>query len=146
MYVVKKVKLVNNLFDYITLLIFEFRGDYFDFKTRQNKTRQRRHLRVRNKISGTAECPRLNVYRSNKNIYAQVIDDVEGVTLASASTLDKEVSGSSKTEQANAVGSLVAKRAADKKIKNVVFDRGGYLYHGRVKALAEGARENGLEF
>ncbi|KRM68284.1 50S ribosomal protein L18 [Apilactobacillus ozensis DSM 23829 = JCM 17196] len=115
-------------------------------KPDKNKTRQRRHLRVRNKISGTAECPRLNVYRSNKNIYAQVIDDVEGVTLASASTLDKEVSGSSKTEQANAVGSLVAKRAADKKIKNVVFDRGGYLYHGRVKALAEGARENGLEF
>jgi large subunit ribosomal protein L18 len=115
-------------------------------KPDKNKTRQRRHLRVRNKISGTAECPRLNVYRSNKNIYAQVIDDVEGVTLASASTLDKEVSDSNKTEQANSVGSLVAKRAADKKIKNVVFDRGGYLYHGRVKALAEGARENGLEF
>ncbi|KRN81865.1 50S ribosomal protein L18 [Pediococcus ethanolidurans] len=115
-------------------------------KPDKNKTRQRRHLRVRNKISGTAECPRLNVYRSNKNIYAQVIDDVAGVTLASASTLDSEVSGDSKTDQASSVGALVAKRATEKKIEKVVFDRGGYLYHGRVQALAEAARENGLKF
>ncbi|MBW1605335.1 50S ribosomal protein L18 [Lactobacillus sp. Sy-1] len=115
-------------------------------KPDKNKTRQRRHLRVRNKISGTAECPRLNVFRSNKNIYAQIIDDVEGVTLASASTLDSEVSEGNKTDQAKIVGKLVAERAAAKNVKNVVFDRGGYLYHGRVQALAEAARENGLEF
>ena len=116
------------------------------FKPDKNKTRQRRHMRVRNKISGTAECPRLNVYRSNKNIYAQVIDDVAGVTLVSASTLDSEVSGNTKTEQAASVGEVVAKRAVEKGIKEVVFDRGGYLYHGRVEALAEAARENGLDF
>ena len=104
-------------------------------KPDKNKTRQKRHARVRGKISGTAECPRLNVYRSNKNIYAQVIDDVAGVTLVSASTLDSEVSGNTKTEQ-----------AIEKGIKEVVFDRGGYLYHGRVQALAEAARENGLDF
>lgn len=115
-------------------------------KPDKNKTRQRRHMRVRNKISGTAECPRLNVYRSNKNIYAQVIDDVAGVTLVSASTLDSEVSGNTKTEQAASVGEIVAKRAVEKGIKEVVFDRGGYLYHGRVEALAEAARENGLDF
>ncbi|MDR0846671.1 MAG: 50S ribosomal protein L18 [Lactobacillales bacterium] len=115
-------------------------------KPDKNKTRQARHARVRSKISGTAECPRLNVYRSNSNIYAQVIDDVAGVTLASASTLDKEVKGSTKTEQAAAVGALVAKRAVSAKIEKVVFDRGGYLYHGRVAALAEAARENGLKF
>ena len=115
-------------------------------KPARNKTRQNRHKRVRNKISGTAECPRLNVFRSNKNIYAQVIDDVAGVTLASASTLDKEVSGESKTEQASAVGALIASRAVEKGIKEVVFDRGGYLYHGRVQALAEAARENRLDF
>ncbi|GFI63748.1 50S ribosomal protein L18 [Lactobacillaceae bacterium] len=115
-------------------------------KPDKNKTRQKRHTRVRGKISGTAECPRLNVYRSNKNIYAQVIDDVVGVTLVSASTLDSEVSAGTKTDQASAVGELVAKRAADKGIKEVVFDRGGYLYHGRVQALAEAARENGLDF
>lgn len=115
-------------------------------KPDKNKMRQARHARVRNKISGTAECPRLNVFRSNKNIYAQIIDDVEGVMLASASTLDNEVSKATKSEQAAAVGALVAKRAAEKNIKQVVFDRGGYLYHGRVKALAEAARENGLEF
>ena len=113
-------------------------------KPDKNKTRQKRHRRVRNKISGTAECPRLNIFRSNKNIYAQVIDDVAGVTLASASALDKEISGGTKTE--TAVGKLVAERAAEKGIKKVVFDRGGYLYHGRVQALAEAARENGLEF
>lgn len=115
-------------------------------KPDKNKKRQRRHARVRSKISGTAECPRLNVYRSNKNIYAQVIDDVAGVTLVSASTLDSEISGGSKTEVATQVGALVAKRAVEKKIENVVFDRGGYIYHGRVQALAEAARENGLKF
>ena len=115
-------------------------------KPDKNKTRQRRHARVRGKISGTSERPRLNIFRSNKNIYAQLIDDVAGVTLASASALDKEVSGATKTEQAQAVGKLVAERAAAKGIKVVVFDRGGYLYHGRVAALAEAARENGLEF
>ena len=115
-------------------------------KPDKNKTRQKRHMRVRNKISGTAERPRLNVFRSNKNIYAQVIDDVAGVTLVSASTLDSDVNGDNKTDQAKAVGVLVAKRAVEKKISNVVFDRGGYLYHGRVQALAEAARENGLEF
>lgn len=115
-------------------------------KPDKNKLRLKRHGRVRSKISGTAECPRLNVFRSNKNIYAQVIDDVAGVTLASASTLDKEVSGESKVDAAAAVGTLVAKRAVEKGVKEVVFDRGGYLYHGRVQALAEAARENGLEF
>ena len=113
-------------------------------KPDKNKIRQRRHMRVRGKIS--AERPRLSVYRSNKNIYAQLIDDVKGVTLASASTIDSEVSGKSKTEQASGVGELIAKRAAAKNITNVVFDRGGYLYHGRVQALAEAARENGLKF
>ena len=115
-------------------------------KPDKNKVRQARHARVRRKISGTAECPRLNVFRSNKNIYAQLIDDVAGVTLASASTLDKEVSKGTKTEQAVVVGKLVAERAVAKGISEVVFDRGGYLYHGRVKALAESARENGLKF
>ena len=115
-------------------------------KPDKNKTRQKRHRRVRNNISGTAERPRLNVFRSNKNIYAQIIDDVAGVTLASASALDKEISGATKTEQAQAVGKLIAERAAAKGIKEVVFDRGGYLYHGRVAALATAARENGLEF
>ncbi|MGX7025747.1 50S ribosomal protein L18 [Vagococcus hydrophili] len=115
-------------------------------KPDKNKTRQKRHARVRSKISGTAECPRLNVYRSNKNIYAQLIDDVAGVTLASASTVDKTISGENKTELAKAVGSAIATKATEKGIKEVVFDRGGYLYHGRVAALAEAARENGLEF
>ncbi|SJZ91720.1 large subunit ribosomal protein L18 [Pilibacter termitis] len=115
-------------------------------KPDKNKKRQKRHMRVRNHVSGTAERPRLNVFRSNKNIYAQVIDDVAGVTLASASALDKEISGGTKTEVAAAVGKLVAERATAKGIKVVVFDRGGYLYHGRVAALAEAARENGLEF
>jgi large subunit ribosomal protein L18 len=115
-------------------------------KPDKNKKRLKRHQRVRNHISGTAERPRLNVYRSNKNIYAQVIDDVAGVTLASASTLDKELSEGTKTELAAAVGKLVAERATAKGITEVVFDRGGYLYHGRVAALAEAARENGLQF
>ncbi|WP_080147317.1 50S ribosomal protein L18 [Marinilactibacillus piezotolerans] len=115
-------------------------------KPDKNKLRQKRHKRVRRNLSGTAERPRLNVFRSNKNIYAQVIDDVEGVTLASASTLDTDVSGDSKVDQAAAVGALVAKRASEKGITEVVFDRGGYQYHGRVKALADAARENGLTF
>lgn len=115
-------------------------------KPDKNKTRQRRHGRVRAKISGTAERPRLNIYRSNQNIYAQVIDDVAGVTLASASTLDKDVTGTTKSEKAAFVGEQVAKRAVAAGIEDVIFDRGGYLYHGRVQVLAEAARENGLKF
>lgn len=116
-------------------------------KPDKNKVRLKRHSRVRAKISGTAECPRLNVFRSNKNIYAQLIDDVAGVTLASASSFDnKEISGETKVNQATVVGETIAKSAVEKGIKKVVFDRGGYLYHGRVQALAEAARENGLEF
>ena len=109
--------------------------------------RQRRHARVRSKISGTKECPRLAVTKSNKNIIAQVIDDTTGTTIAYASTLDKEV----KTKGANMaaakeVGTLIAKKAIAKKVKNVVFDRGGFVYHGVIKELAEAAREAGLEF
>ena len=119
-------------------------------KPNSNKQREIRHARVRSKISGTADRPRLNVYRSLNNIYAQVIDDTTGNTLVSASTLDEEVKASVKNtgnkEAAKAVGALVAKRAIEKNIKNVVFDRGGYIYHGRVKELAEAAREAGLEF
>ena len=111
-------------------------------KPDKNKLRQKRHRRVRGKLSGTADRPRLNIFRSNTGIYAQVIDDVAGVTLASASTLSK----GTKTEQAVVVGKLVAERAVAKGISEVVFDRGGYLYHGRVKALADSARENGLKF
>ncbi len=112
-----------------------------------NKARIKRHKRVRSKISGTADCPRLNVFRSTNNIYAQLIDDVKGVTLASASSLDKEIDvyGGNK-DAARKVGQLIAKKAADKGIKDVVFDRGGYIFHGRVKELAEGAREGGLNF
>ena len=116
-------------------------------KIDKNAQRQKRHIRVRGKISGTPERPRLNVFRSNANIYAQVIDDVNGVTLASASTLDKEFEGAAgNCEAAKKVGLLVAQRAKEKGISVVVFDRGGYLYHGRVQALAEGAREGGLKF
>lgn len=112
-----------------------------------NKVRQKRHLRVRGKISGTPECPRLNVYRSLKNIYAQIIDDINGVTLVSASTVSKEFNGyGGNKDAAKQVGLTIAKLAADKGIKDVVFDRGGYLYHGRIKELAEGAREGGLNF
>ncbi|QIC19044.1 50S ribosomal protein L18 [Lactobacillus iners] len=108
---------------------------------------QKRHRRIRGKISGTAERPRLSIFRSNKNIYAQLIDDVEGVTLASASTNDKAITAEgSKIEQAAQVGKALAEAASKKNIKTVVFDRSGYLYHGRVAALAEAARENGLEF
>ena len=109
--------------------------------------RRRRHVRVRRKVSGTAERPRLCVYRSNANIYAQIIDDVAGNTLVQASTLDKEIKiKHANKEAAKELGTLIAKRAADKKIKTVVFDRGGYIYHGVVKELAEAAREGGLEF
>ena len=112
-----------------------------------NAQRIKRHKRVRSKVSGTPECPRLNVFRSEANIYAQVIDDVNGVTLAAASTLDKAIEGyGGNTAAAAAVGKLVAERAKEKGIENVVFDRGGYLYHGRVQALADGAREGGLKF
>ena len=116
-------------------------------KIDKKATRQRRHLRVRTKISGTAECPRLCVFRSNTNLYAQIIDDVAGVTLVSASTLDKDVKTKhANKEAAKEVGALVAKKAIEKNIKTVVFDRGGYIYHGVVKELAEAAREAGLEF
>ena len=112
-----------------------------------NAQRLKRHKRVRAKISGTPEMPRLNVFRSEANIYAQVIDDVNGVTLASASCLDRAIEGcGGNVAAATAVGKLVAERAKAKGIENVVFDRGGYLYHGRVQALAEGAREGGLKF
>ena len=113
----------------------------------RNDLRIRRHVRVRRKISGTTECPRLCVFRSNKGIYAQIIDDTVGKTLAQASTLDKEVkTKASNVESAKEVGTLIAKRAAKAGIENVVFDRGGYIYHGKVKALAEAAREAGLKF
>lgn len=116
-------------------------------KTNSNKARLKRHARVRNKISGTAQCPRLNVFRSLNNIYAQIIDDTKGVTLVSASTLDKGFEGATgNCEAAKAVGAAIAKKALEKGIENVVFDRGGYLYHGRIKELAEGAREGGLKF
>ncbi|WP_027718580.1 50S ribosomal protein L18 [Desulfovirgula thermocuniculi] len=119
-------------------------------KPSRNELRKKRHLRVRKKVFGTAERPRLNVFRSLKHIYAQIIDDERGVTLVSASTLSPELRGQLKTggnvEAAAAVGRLVAQKALERGIKKVVFDRGGYLYHGRVKALAEAAREAGLEF
>ncbi|PXW87702.1 LSU ribosomal protein L18P [Streptohalobacillus salinus] len=117
-------------------------------KPDKNLVRKKRHLRVRKNLFGTAERPRLNVYRSNKNIYAQLIDDVNGVTLASASTVDKAFKGDAtgNVEAAKQVGTLVAERALEQGHKNVVFDRGGYLYHGRIQALADAAREAGLEF
>ena len=116
-------------------------------KIDRKATRQRRHLRVRRKISGTAECPRLCVYRSNTNLYAQIIDDVAGNTIVSCSTLDKDVKTKhANKEAAKEVGTLIAKKAAEKNIKTVVFDRGGYIYHGVVKELADAAREGGLNF
>ncbi len=116
-------------------------------KRSHNEQRLKRHVRVRGKISGTPEKPRLNVFRSNTNIYAQIIDDVSAVTLVSASSLDKSIEGNgSNKEAARKVGNLLADRAKEKGITTVVFDRGGYLYHGRVQELAEGAREGGLEF
>ena len=112
-----------------------------------NIARKKRHVRVRGKISGTAECPRLNVYRSLSNIYAQLIDDVAGVTLAQASSVEKDFAQyGGNVEAAKAVGKKLAERATEKGIKECVFDRGGYVYHGRVQALADGARDGGLEF
>ncbi len=116
-------------------------------KPNTNAQRQRRHRRVRGKISGTPERPRLNVYRSNQNIYAQLIDDVAGVTLAAASTVEQGFAGATgNAEAAKKVGKTIAERAKEKGIEKVVFDRSGYIYHGRVAALAEGAREGGLQF
>lgn len=119
-------------------------------KPNKNKIRTKRHQRIRNKISGTPETPRLNVFRSNKQIYAQLIDDVNGVTLASASSLEGDLKAKcadvTKMEQAKLVGEAIAKKAIDKNIEVCVFDRAGYIYHGRVKALAEAAREAGLKF
>ncbi|SEG77659.1 50S ribosomal protein L18 [Paenibacillus sp. UNC499MF] len=115
----------------------------------KNKARLKRHLRVRKKIQGTTARPRLNIFRSEKHMYAQIIDDVNGVTVASASTQDKElteVGNGGNVEAARKVGELIANRAKEKGVSQVVFDRGGYLYHGRVQALAEAAREAGLEF
>lgn len=116
----------------------------------KEKARKRRQFRVRKKVSGTPDCPRLNVFRSINHIYAQLIDDFSGNTLVSSSSSDKELKGKLSTggniEAAKEVGMLIAKRAVDKGVKKVVFDRGGNLYHGRVKALADGAREGGLEF
>jgi large subunit ribosomal protein L18 len=116
----------------------------------RNERRKRRHRRVRRDMRGTPECPRLNVFRSLQHTYAQVIDDLAGRTLVSASTLDPEVKQAlddkAPVEQAKLVGETVAKRAMDHGITQVVFDRGGYKYHGRVKAVAEGAREAGLKF
>lgn len=119
-------------------------------KASKNLARKRRHFRVRKKVFGTAERPRLNVFRSNKHIYAQLIDDTKGVTLVAASTVDPElreqVEHGGNIDAAQKVGQLVAKRALENGFKSVVFDRGGYLYHGRIQALADAAREAGLEF
>ena len=119
-------------------------------KKDKNKVRKGRHFRVRNKVSGSAARPRLNVYRSTVHIYAQVIDDVAGITLASSSTLEKtikeQIAGKDKKQAASIVGAAVAKKALSKGIKEVVFDRGGYLYAGRVEQLADGARKAGLKF
>ena len=116
-------------------------------KINRKAEKDKRHLRVRKKISGTAECPRLCVCRTNKNLFVQVIDDVAGKTLASASTLDKEIKTKhSNKEAAKEVGALIAKRAIEKNIETVVFDRGGYIYHGVVKELEDAAREGGLKF
>lgn len=119
-------------------------------KTNRNEIRLRKHVRVRKKVVGTTERPRLNVFRSLKNIYAQVIDDSNGTTLVSASTLDAALKGkvanNGNKEAAKEVGKLIAAKAIEKGIKQVVFDRGGYIYHGRVKELADAAREAGLDF
>ncbi len=117
-------------------------------KVARNELRKSRHERVRNKVVGTANVPRLNVFRSNGNIFAQIIDDENGTTLVSASSIDKSlnIKNGGNIEAASKVGESLAQKAIKAKIKKVVFDRGGYLYHGRVKALAEAARENGLEF
>lgn len=119
-------------------------------KESRQKVRAKKHMKIRNRFSGTAERPRLAVFRSNNHVYAQVIDDVAGKTIVSASTLEKDIKAELKNtddiEAATKIGDVVAKRALDKGIKAVVFDRGGYIYHGKVKALADAAREAGLEF
>jgi large subunit ribosomal protein L18 len=115
-------------------------------KESNNVARLRRHSRVRNKVSGTSEMPRLNVFRSNENIFAQIIDDTKGNTLVSSSSVELKIKNGGNVEAAKLVGKDIAEKAKKAKIKKVVFDRGGYLYHGRVEALAEAARENGLEF
>ena len=115
-------------------------------KVSRNELRKVRHARVRNKVSGTAECPRLNVFRSNSNIFAQIIDDEKGVTLVSSSSVELKIENGGNIEGAKLVGKDIALKAKKAGITNVVFDRGGYLYHGRVEALADAARENGLEF
>lgn len=119
-------------------------------KVSSNERRLERHRRIRNTLNGTSEKPRFDVFRSSKHIYVQVIDDVQGVTLVSASTAEKElkeaIAGKTKTEAAVIIGQIAAERAKAKGIENVVFDRGGYIYHGRVKAVADGAREAGLNF
>ena len=115
-------------------------------KPNSNKARLKRHARVRAKISGTPECPRLNVFRSSSHIHAQIIDDVNGVTLVSASSVEMKLENGGNVEVAKKVGAEIATRAAAKKIENVVFDRGGYIYHGRVKELADAARKGGLKF
>lgn len=116
-------------------------------KENRSEARVRRHLRIRKKVSGTTEKPRLSIYRSEKNIYAQIIDDLTQTTLVAASSLDKEFEGlGSNKEAAKKVGEMIAKRAIEKGIRAVVFDRGGYIYHGRIQVLAEAAREAGLEF
>lgn len=115
-------------------------------KVSRNEQRERRHKRIRAKVSGTPECPRLNVFRSNANIQAQIVDDVNHRTLASASSVSMKLENGGNVEAAKAVGAELAKRAAEKNIRKVVFDRGGYVYTGRVKALADAAREGGLEF
>ena len=116
-------------------------------KADKKASRQRRHLRVRKKVFGTPERPRLSVYRSEKNIYAQIIDDVNAVTVVSASSLEKDFAGKGgNKEGAKLVGEMIAKKALDKGVTEVVFDRGGYIYHGRVQQLADAARESGLKF
>ncbi len=115
-------------------------------KQSRNAAREKRHLRLRQKVSGTPECPRLNVFRSNANIHAQIIDDVNGNTLVAASSVEMKLPNGGNLEAAKQVGAELARRALEKDIKKVVFDRGGYLYTGRVQALADAAREGGLEF
>ena len=115
-------------------------------KQDKNKTRQRRHERIRNKVIGTEACPRLSVFRSNANIHVQIIDDTKGTTLVSCSSVELKLANGGNIEAAKTVGTEIANRALAKNIENVVFDRGGYIYHGRVKALAEAAREGGLKF
>ena len=119
-------------------------------KTDKNKKRKERHSRIRNKISGTPERPRMNVFKSSKNIYVQIIDDMKGNTIVSSSSIDKDIAqdinGLNKTDIAKLVGQNVAKKALEKGVSEVVFDRGGYIFHGRIKSLADSARESGLRF